>query len=145
VWHHVSRHLSDRPKRFPVDWNMLAGRVRGEMDGDALRAVWQGDARLTITRAFVDYDWDVEGRTDLAYRLAPRWWLTGQGSVRVAGVDGSRGRGTQIGGRGEFAIRLDGTHGAAELFAGAERRIDPYPVEFGTGSWFLAGLRLLSR
>jgi hypothetical protein len=63
----------------------------------------------------------------------------------MAGVDGSRGRGTQVGGRGEVGIRLDGTRGAAELFAGAERRIDPYPVEFGTASWFLAGLRLLSR
>jgi hypothetical protein len=145
IWHHVSRHLSDRAKRFPVDWNMLALRVRGDMEKGAIRGMWLADARFTITNAFVDYDWDFEGRTDLLYRLTPRWSMVGKGSLRVAGVDGSRGRGTQIGGRGEVGIRLDGTRAAAEVFAGAERRIDPYPIEFGTASWFLAGLRLLSR
>jgi hypothetical protein len=29
VFHHVSRHLSDRPKRHPIDWNMIGGRIRG--------------------------------------------------------------------------------------------------------------------
>ena len=28
VFYHQSRHLGDRPKTQPVDWNMLGGRVR---------------------------------------------------------------------------------------------------------------------
>jgi len=27
VFHHLSRHLADRAKRPPVDWNMFGGRV----------------------------------------------------------------------------------------------------------------------
>ncbi len=32
-----------------------------------------------------------------------------------------------------------------EFFVAAERRIDPFPVEFGTVTWLKAGFRLLSR
>ena len=33
VFNHVSRHLSDRPKRFPIAWNM-AGCARAPADDD---------------------------------------------------------------------------------------------------------------
>ena len=42
-------------------------------------------------------------------------------------------------------MRFQGKAGALELFVGVERRIDPYPVEFGTATWMKAGFRLLSR
>ena len=71
--------------------------------------------------------------------------VVGTGGVRVLGVDGTRGRSTQQGYIGEGAVRLEGTGGAIELFVGAERRIDPYPVEFGAATWVKAGFRLLSR
>lgn len=145
VWHHVSRHLSDRSKRFPIDWNMLALRVRRAAQAATLEYVWQVDGRVTVTNAFVDYNWETEGRGDVKYRLSPRWSAIGNGSLRIVGTDGSRERGTQAGGGGEIGLRFEGSAAAAELFLGAERRIDPYPFEFDTGGWFLAGLRLMSR
>jgi hypothetical protein len=64
---------------------------------------------------------------------------------RIVGVDGSRDRGTQAGYLAEGGVRFEGNGGAMELFVAAERRIDPFPVEFGTANWLKAGFRLLSR
>ena len=144
VWHHVSRHLSDRPKRFPIDWNMIALRVRDAHTRGSLDMSWRADARATVTNAFVDYSWELETQGSLGYHLTPRFDLTAANSWRIVGVDGSRGRGTQLEGRIEAGVRMRGRAAAAELFIGAEQRIDPYPIEFGTARWFLAGLRLSS-
>lgn len=144
VWHHVSRHLSDRAKRFPIDWNMIAGRVTGGWDRDRRQVRFEVDARKTVTNIFVDYDWEIEGAAHALERLTPRYGLTGAGGLRFVGVDGTRDRGAQAGGWLEGALRLSGRNGSAELFAGVERRIDPYAVGFSTATWFLAGLRLTS-
>jgi hypothetical protein len=42
-------------------------------------------------------------------------------------------------------VRFEGDAGAIELFVGGERRIDPYPVEFGIAEWVTVGFRLLTR
>jgi hypothetical protein len=145
VWHHVSRHLSDRPKRFPIDWNMISLRARDVHTGGRVDASWQADARATVTNAFVDYRWELEACGGLRYRLTRQFDMTAANTWRLVGVDGSRGRGTQLAGRAEAGVRVQGRAAAAELFVGVERRLDPYPIEFGTASWFLAGLRLTSR
>lgn len=145
VWHHMSRHLSDRPKRFPIDWNMISVRVRDAHTRGRLDMSWRADVRATVTNAFVDYSWEFETQGGLGYQLTPRFDVTARNTWRVVGVDGSRGRGTQLEGRIEAGVRMRGTAAAAELYIGAERRIDPYPIEFATASWLLAGLRLTSR
>ncbi len=145
VWHHVSRHLSDRPKRFPIDWNMISLRVRNAHTSGRLDASWRADARATVTKAFVDYRWEFEADGAVGYRLTSRFDVTAANTWRLVGVDGSRGRGTQLEGRVEGGVRMRGQAAAAELFIGAQRRIDPHAIEFGTASWFLAGLRLTSR
>jgi hypothetical protein len=144
AWHHISRHLSDRAKRFPIDWNMLSARVARTWQRDATRLGIELDARKTVTNIFVDYDWEVEGCAVVTKRMTTRYALVGAGGVRVLGVDGTRDRGTQAGGRAEAGLRLSGRAASAELFAGIERRIDPYALEFSTATWFLAGLRLTS-
>jgi len=144
VWHHVSRHLSDRPKRFPIDWNMIAARVSAAWTAGRTSAAWETDLRKTVANAFVDYAWEVESTMRLRRPLRRRAAAVGAAGVRLVGVDASRGRGTQVDARAEAGVRFGGDGAAAELFAGVERRLDPYPVEFGTRSWFLAGLRLTS-
>ena len=42
-------------------------------------------------------------------------------------------------------MRIQGRNAAVELFVAAERRIDPYPLEFGTVTWLTTGFKLLSR
>ena len=59
VFHHLSRHLADRPKEPPVDWNMVGGRVgtqftRGGTDVDA-----RFDLLGSIVKTNVDYDWEM--------------------------------------------------------------------------------------
>ena len=46
--HHTSRHLSDRPKRFPVDWNMLGVTLRHARQRGPLTLVTGGDVMRTI-------------------------------------------------------------------------------------------------
>jgi hypothetical protein len=145
VFHHESRHLSDRPKRFAIDWNMLGGRVRkiatvGDLDYDA-----RGEVRAVVFKSYVDYDWDAEGELRLRKRLTPAVSAIGGGLVRIVGTDGSRDRGMQTGARGEGGIRLEGRGAAAELFVAVERRTDPDPLEFFTANWFTVGFRLVSK
>jgi hypothetical protein len=144
VWHHISRHVSDRPKRFPIDWNQLAGRVQVNGARGTTVVAWETDVRATVTKAYVDYTWEIESTARIRRPWTRRVAAIGAGNVRVVGVDGSRERGTQVAGRVEGGVRLNGRAAAAELFAGIERRLDPYQLEFGTSSWFLAGFRLTS-
>ena len=144
-FYHQSRHLSDRPKTAAVDWNMLGIRLTRDVVRD--RSEWQAraDVRRVVQRSFVDYRWEVdaEGRGRIALR--PRFALISAVGARVIGVDATRDRSTQAGFLAEGGVRIEGNAGAMELFVAAERRIDPFPVEFGTVTWLKAGFRLLSR
>ncbi len=145
VYYHQSRHLSDRPKVVPVDWNMLGGRIRKEETRGRLGLVGRADLRRTLLNSFVDYSWELDSDLHLRYALHPRASVIATSGVRLLGTDGSRGRGTQAGVREEGGIRIEGRGAAIEVFVSLERRIDPYPLEFGTATWLGAGFRLLGR
>jgi hypothetical protein len=51
----------------------------------------------------------------------------------------------QTGAHAEAGVRLAGEKGAIELIVAAERRVDPYPLEFSTLNWVSAGFRFVSR
>lgn len=145
VFHHVSRHLGDRAKTDPIDWNMLGARLRSRVARGGTTLEMRADVRGAVLHTFVDYRWEVDADTRARVRLSDRTAFITAGGLRVLGVDGSRNRGTQYGVRGEGGIRLEGTAAAVELFVGAERRIDPYLLEFGTGTWVIGGFRLVNR
>ena len=145
VFYHQSRHLADRPKVDPIDWNMIGGRVRGTFLAGAMYFDARADLRTAIQRSFVDYEWEFDGRVRGDRLLRPGVGVLVAAWVRHLGVDGSRNRSGQTGLRGEAGLRFEGGAGAAELFVAAERRIDPYPLEFGSAVWVSAGFRLLSR
>lgn len=144
VFHHESRHLSDRAKRQAVDWNMLGARVQRRVALGVLHLDAQGGWLDTVQRTYVDYDWEAHGRVRGDVIVRPGVGVLMDVGVRAFGVDGSRSRGTQTGVRAEGGLRLDGRMGAVELFVAAERRVDPSPLAFGTASWITAGFRLLS-
>ena len=145
VFHHESRHLSDRVKRQPVDWNMAGARISTSRTGGRVRVDVRADVRGVVQKSFVDYRWEVDSEARSRVTLRDRLALVAAGGVRVIGVDGSRSRGTQNGFRGEAGLRVEGSGAAVELFVAGERRIDPYPLEFSTASWITTGFRLLSR
>jgi hypothetical protein len=145
VYHHVSRHLSDRPKRQAVDWNMIGGRFRHASRAGRLALDERVDVRGVIQKSFVDYSWEVDGAARAVVRANSRLALVASGGAQVLGVDGTRDRGTQYGFRGEGGVRVDGGRASLDLFAAVERRIDPYQLEFNTETWLTMGFRLSSR
>ena len=145
VFYHQSRHLGDRPKDQPVDWNMLGGRARRAFLAGATYLDAQADLRWAVQRSFVDYRWELDTRVRADRLVRPGIGVLVAGGVRYLGVDGTAGREGQTGYRAEGGFLFEGGGGAVELFVAAERRIDPYPTEFGTATWMSAGFRLLSR
>jgi hypothetical protein len=145
VFYHQSRHLSDRPKVVPVDWNMLGARVRRAFIAKAVYLDARVDVRGTLKRSFVDYRWELDGRVRADRILRPGIGVHAAGMIRHLGVDGSVDRDSPTGYRAEGGVRFEGGAGAMEFFAGIERRIDPYPVEFGIETWGMVGFRLMTR
>ena len=145
VFYHQSRHLGDRAKDFPVDWNMIGVRALRTFPAGAFHVATRADVRGSIKQSFIDYTWEFDGRVRADRVVRPGIGVLLSGGVRHLGVDGDAHRGAQTGYRGEVGVRLEGSGGAVERFAAAERRIDPYPTEFSTATWVSAGFRLLSR
>ena len=142
VFHHVSRHLSDRPKREPIDWNMVGGRIGG---GDRLGNFEydaRADIRGVIQHSYVDYRWEIDSEVSTRLMLKPRAGLIATGAWRMLGVDGTQGRGNQYGYRGEGGVRFAGRAATLDLFLAGEQRVDPHQLEFSTVRWMTAGFRL---
>ena len=143
--HHTSRHLSDRFKRMPVDWNMFGADVRRDVRRGAVLIRPHGNLLAVLLKSNVDYRWEANGGVDLRVPVRPHVSAISGGNLRLVGVDESRSRGTQTGGRVEGGVRFEGERGAIELFVAGERRIDAYPLDASSLSWFSAGFRFVSR
>ena len=145
LFHHTSRHLSDRFKVTPVDWNMLGASVTHSTRRGAMQLRTHGDVLGVLLKSNVDYRWEANGGVSIRVPLHARISAISAGSARLVGVDGTLDRGTQRGGRAEGGLRFEGKGGAIELIVAAERRIDAYPLENVATSWFSAGFRFVSR
>ncbi|HEY2907133.1 MAG TPA: hypothetical protein VGJ29_14620 [Vicinamibacterales bacterium] len=146
AFHHVSRHLSDRPKRFAIAWNILGVRVlrRVTINGFTIDGV--ATAGKVVQNSFVDYTW--AGDLDLMIRrpVSPRLGVFAHGFGNGYLVDQTIAhRDHQLGGNVEVGLRINGRAGAVELFAGAETRIDADPIDRIARRWALAGFRLVSK
>ena len=124
---------------------MIGGRIHTGITRGRTEVRGQLDVRGVVQNTFVDYRWEVAAAGAARIDLAPRTALVAGGGLRILGVDGSRNRGTQYALRGEGGVRLRGGAAAVELFVAAERRLDPYQLEFGTATWLTAGFRLTNR
>ena len=146
VFHHVSRHLSDRPKRQAVAFNELGGRLLHHADIGRATIDVALDAGVTVQHSYVDYTWISEGHLMARRPLSDTVGAFAHVSGQFFGVDGTvPGRGTQNGGSIEAGIRIRGGAAAMELFAGLEKRLDADPLDRQAQHWGLAGFRLLSR
>lgn len=146
VFHHVSRHLGDRAKLFPIAWNVLGVRVMRRVEVAGATADVTVGAGRVVQHSTVDYKWT--GELDLLVRrpINQRVGLFARGTGEGFLIDSTlSNRGRQMGGKAEAGVRLNGPRGAVELFAGYERRIDADPLVFQPQRWALAGFRLLAR
>jgi hypothetical protein len=145
VFHHVSRHLSDRPKQQAVAWNTFGLRVLRSGTLAGVTADVDVDVAHTVQKSFVDYTWVSSLDLQLRRPITSRTGLFARGSGRMFSVDGTVLRGRQVGGLIEAGIRVAGSGGVLEVFAGFERRIDAFPLEREPRDWGLAGFRLVSK
>jgi len=145
VFHHLSRHLGDRAKEEPVDWNMMGGRVgaqftRGRTDVEA-----RFDLLGSILKTNVDYAWEMHTGVRLHRPLYRAVGVIGGAQLRHIGTTDRYNRGDQTGGRGEVGFRVSGRAATVELYLAVERVIDPYPTEPGGETFASVGMRLLNR
>jgi hypothetical protein len=146
LFHHVSRHLSDRPKRFAIAWNELGGRLLHQVTLGSTTLDVDLEGGRAVQHSFVDYTWMSELGLLLRHPLSDRTGVFVHGAGQVFAVDESlANRGFQTGGLVEAGLRLNGRAGALELFAGFEKRVDADPQDRLPRRWGLAGFRLLSR
>jgi hypothetical protein len=144
-FHHESRHLSDRFNRVAVAWNMAGGRVSRVIRYGPARFDVRVDARVSVAKAFVDYNWEIDSAVRSDVQIHPHVGLMFAGDVRRLGVDGTQNRGGPTGFRTEAGVHFAGGVGAMEFFVAGEHRIDPYPLEFGSMNFVTVGFRLLTR
>jgi hypothetical protein len=145
LFHHVSRHLSDRPKRFSIDWNVVGARVLRRFSVGPWMIAGHASAGRVIARHYVDYGWTADADVRVSRAINHTAGVFAAGTGEIFGVDRSiADRGRQGGGRIEAGVRVNGTAGAIELFAGVEQRVDAYPLDRVPQHWFLAGFRLVS-
>jgi hypothetical protein len=146
VFHHLSRHLSDRPKTPAVAINSLEGRVLRTFQYERTAVHIRGGFGKVIQHAFLDYTWRAHGDVVVRRSLTSRVGWYGKTSLESFGVDPTlAGRNKpQTSGRLEAGLRLQGRQGAVEFFSGWEQIADAYPVERTGRSWAFIGFRLAS-
>jgi len=148
VFHHVSRHLSDRPKTYAVAYNALLGRyLRKFQFGDNSVSVRTSAGHLA-QHSQVDYTWTVDWDVMARHRMNPHLEWYGRTTGEVFGVDPLirlENRGVQHTARLEIGTILTGTKANLELFVGAEHRLDASLLDFVPVSWAIAGFRIVNK
>jgi hypothetical protein len=146
VFHHESRHLADRENANSISWNSVGFRAIASSTRGAHSILAAFDAAGVRGQHYVDYTWATNLRVKFDRRLVDRAGIFAEGTGGLKGVDPLRAGRTQhlCGGRIEGGVRLQGRSGAAEIFAGYERRIDAYPLDRGRARWFTFGFRLMN-
>src|SRR5262249_47495110 len=142
IFHHVSRHLSDRPKRFAIAWNLAGARLLHQVRaGDTVFDI-DLEGGSIVQHSYVDYSWIGELHVQARKPIHPVVEVYGRLFGQLIGVNGDvQGRDTQRGGSAEAGFRLIGKGAVMELFAGVERRIDADPFDRQPHQWALAGFR----
>jgi hypothetical protein len=149
VFHHVSRHLSDRSKTFAVAYNALLGRYLRKFEfGDDTSVAVRTSAGRIVRHAAVDYTWTVDWDVMARHRMNPHLEWYGRTTGEVFGVDPLirlDNRGVQHTAHLEIGTILTGTKANLELFVGAEHRLDASILDFVPVSWAIAGFRIVNK
>jgi hypothetical protein len=145
-FHHVSRHISDRPKSFAIAWNQFGPRLLHRRAFGATTLDLDLDIGRVIQHSYVDYTWIGELNVLLRRPINQQVGLFGHGSGQFYTVDNiAIRRGTQRGALVEAGVRLNGRGGVMEIDAGYEERVDADPLDRQPQRWALIGLRVLTR
>jgi len=141
-FHHVSRHVVDRPKTELVDWNVVGVRVAGHLPfGENGR--YSASVGHTVEWRGVGYEWELEGAFDL--ELARRSWggpyLGAEMRFVTVDPEGRFARGDFVDFLGEGGLRYGRGGRTVELFVAYEHRNDVFVLVPGVRDRALFGLR----
>ena len=146
IFHHISRHLSDRPKPFAVAYNEVGGRVMRRLTRGTTTVDVDLEGGRAVQHSYVDYTWLGEVQLLVRRPVADHAGVFVHGAGQAFAVNEIVAkRGAQAGGRVEAGVRVTGRAGVLEVFAGYEKRVDADPLDRLSRRWALAGFRLLSR
>jgi hypothetical protein len=146
IFHHVSRHLSDRPKEFAVAYNEIGARAMSRVAFGTTTVDVDLEGGRAVQHSYVDYTWLGEMQLLVRHPINEHVGVFVHGSGQAFAVNELvAGRGAQAGGLVEGGIRVTGRGGALEIFAGYEKRVDADPLDRQSQRWGLLGFRLLSR
>ncbi len=148
VFHHVSRHLSDRPKTYSVAMNVIEGRyLRRFTFGDGTTLAVRASGGHLAQHSQFDYTWALDWDVMARHRMNPHLELYGRTTGEMFGVDPAiRGRTDfQHTTRVEVGTRVTGIKADLELFVGGEHRLDASLLDFVPVSWAIAGFRIASK
>lgn len=145
VFHHMSRHRSDRYKRFPIAWNMLQARAlcRFEVNGNTIDL--RADVGKVVAQTYVDYSCEGDLELTVRHQVTPYVGLYAKALGQTIGVDSEAlGRTRQDGGRIEGGFRFTGgKQGGLELYVGYEKMIDASLITFEPREWAFADFRIV--
>lgn len=146
VFHHVSRHLSDRPNENVVAWNTFGIRATHELTARGTRYTGYLEAAHVLQHTYVDYAWTSRLRLDLDRPLSERVSFVGLATGSLVGIDDSRSsRDRQCGARFEGGLVVNGHAGGMEFYLAYERRIDGYPLARQRARWWEVGFKLIGK
>jgi hypothetical protein len=145
VFHHVSRHRSDRPKTFAIAWNVAGARMLRRLAFGGGQVDMRFEGGKVVQHAYVDYNWTGGGDVRFDRAVTPAVGVFGHVAGEAYGVRRESTRGTQTGGLIEGGIRLSGSGGALELYGGYEHRVDADQIDEEPLSWVYGGFRLVNR
>lgn len=143
VFHHLSRHLSDRPNIQSVAFNAVGGRVMYHFNRGRTGTDVRADVEKVIQHAFLDYSWTAQMRAVVRRPIKPRLAIFGRTAFETYGVDPAIAqRSQQNGGRVEGGLLINGARAAVEVYAGWEQVVDAYPLERAFQRFSFIGFRL---
>jgi hypothetical protein len=146
IFHHVSRHLSDRPKSFAVAYNEIGARAMSRVAVGPTTVDIDLEGGRAVQHSYVDYTWIGEAQVSIRRPVNPHVGVFVHGIGQAFAVDEVvAGRGAQAGGLVEGGVRLTGRAAALEIFAGYEKRVDADPLDRLSRRWALLGFRIVSR
>jgi len=146
LFHHLSRHLSDRQNVESIAYNSMGARLLHNFTIGKFRLNVREDFAGVIRRNFLDYAWTNDLNISSRRPFTRSMQLFGSADIATFGIVQSvDSRPSQNGIRLESGVHFKGANGSIELFTGWEKRVDAYPLQRTSERWALAGFRIQSR
>jgi len=149
VFHHVSRHLSDRPKRYAIAFNIAEGRYLRKFNLNGTTVAVRATLGKILQHSDVDYTWAADWDVMFVRAVSPHLQWYGRSFGEMYGTNPAiRGRtGVQHTARFEVGPRLIGKKADFEFFGGFEHRLDAYELNYfrPAPNWFILGFRIASK